>query len=47
LVGFKKAYNLENSDGFKNTITFEHKYDALKRTMVKVEVHKSEFLDEK
>jgi MFS superfamily sulfate permease-like transporter len=47
LVGFKNAYNLENSDGFKNTITFEHKYDALKRTMVKVEVHKSEFLDEK
>ena len=34
LIGFKKAYELENSDGFKNTITFEHKYDALKRKMV-------------
>ena len=34
LIGFKKAYELENSEGFKNTITFEHKYDALKRKMV-------------
>lgn len=45
LIGFKKAYNLENSDGFKNTITFEHKYDVLKRKMVKVEVSKTEFIE--
>ncbi|MCF6131884.1 SulP family inorganic anion transporter [Flavobacterium wongokense] len=25
LKGFKKAYRLENSDGFKNTVTVEHK----------------------
>jgi MFS superfamily sulfate permease-like transporter len=45
LVGFKDAYELENSEGFKNTITFEHKYDALKRQTVKVEVSKTEFID--
>jgi MFS superfamily sulfate permease-like transporter len=43
LVGFKDAYELENSDGFKNTVTFEHKYDAMKRQTVKVEVIKTEF----
>lgn len=37
LVGFKKAYRLENSDGFKNTVTFEQKYDAMQRKMVDVE----------
>ena len=36
LVGFKKEYNLENSDPFKNTVTVEHKYDVLKRKMVEV-----------
>jgi len=45
LVGFKDAYELDNSEGFKNTVTFEHKYDALKRQIVKVEVSKTEFLD--
>ena len=33
LVGFKDAYNLENSDGYQNTITIEHKYNVLKRTV--------------
>ncbi len=36
LKGFKKAYQLENSDGFKNTVTVEQKYDAMKRKMVNV-----------
>ncbi|MGC4039884.1 MAG: SulP family inorganic anion transporter [Flavobacterium sp.] len=36
LKGFKKAYQLENSDGFKNTVTVEQKYDAMKRKMVDV-----------
>lgn len=40
LVGFKKAYKLENSDGFKNTVTVEQKYDAMKRKMVDVETKK-------
>ena len=39
LVGFKKEYNLD-SDGYKNTITFEHKYNALKRTIELVENNK-------
>ena len=39
LLGFKKAYNLENSEGFKNTVTYEHKYDAMKRQTVEVEVN--------
>lgn len=39
LVGFKKAYQLENSEGFK-TVTVEQKYDAMKRKMVDVEAKK-------
>lgn len=35
LEGFKKAYNLENNEYFKSTVTFEKKYNALKR---KVEI---------
>ncbi|MEY4835653.1 MAG: hypothetical protein RI980_1768 [Bacteroidota bacterium] len=35
LEGFKKAYNLENNEYFKSTVTFEKKYNALKR---KIEV---------
>ena len=31
LEGFKKAYNLENNEYFKSTVTFEKKYNALKR----------------
>lgn len=45
LVGFKKAYDLENTKGFQNTITFEKQYNALKRELVEVEVKKSKFLD--
>ena len=36
LIGFKKAYNLENTESFQNTVTIEHKYDVLKRKMVPV-----------
>ena len=43
LKGFKKAYNLVNTEGFKNTVTFEHKYDAMKRKNVIVEVKDNEF----
>lgn len=45
LVGFKKAYELENSEGYKNTVTVEHRYDALKRQTVKVETKKIDFID--
>lgn len=31
LEGFKEVYNLENNEYFKNTITFEKKYNVLKR----------------
>lgn len=37
LVGFKKAYQLENTEGFKKTVTVEQKYDAMKRKMVDLE----------
>ncbi|MEY2630969.1 MAG: hypothetical protein RLZZ469_1866 [Bacteroidota bacterium] len=33
LVGFKKAYKLEDSEGNKNTVTIEHRYNVLKRKM--------------
>jgi len=33
LVGFKKAYKLENSEGNKNTVTIEHRYNVMKRKM--------------
>lgn len=35
LEGFKKEYNLENYEYFKNSITIEHRYNVLKR---KVEI---------
>lgn len=38
LEGFKKAYNLENNEYFKSTVTFEKKYNALKR---KIEIVRS------
>jgi len=37
LKGFKKAYQLENSEGYKNTVTVEQKYDTMKRKMVSIE----------
>ena len=33
LIGFKNAYELANSDDFKNTVTIEHRYNVLKRKM--------------
>ena len=38
LVGFKKAYQLENSEETQNKVTFEHYYDAAKRKTVQREV---------
>mgnify|MGYP000882010079 CR=1 FL=1 len=37
LVGFKEAYNLENSNDYKNTVTFEHKYNVMKRKLEVIE----------
>jgi MFS superfamily sulfate permease-like transporter len=37
LVGFKEGYNLENSDGYQNTVTIEHKYNVLKRKLETIE----------
>ncbi|MEC4003689.1 SulP family inorganic anion transporter [Flavobacterium sp. SUN052] len=45
LVGFKDAYELANSDDFKKTVTFENKYDVLKRKSIAVEINKTEFND--
>jgi len=43
LKGFKKAYNLENSDEIVNKVTVEHQhYDVLSRT-IKPKTQKSEF----
>ncbi len=38
LVGFKDAYNLENSKDFNNQVTFEHVYDVNKRAIIKKEI---------
>ena len=43
LKGFKKAYQLENSAETPNNVTFEHYYDAAKRTTVKREIKSEEF----
>ena len=45
LVGFKKVYELENTDGFKNNVTFENQYDAMKRKMLLVEVKKTDIIE--
>lgn len=42
LKGFKKAYQLENSNDSLNKVTFEHYYDAAKRKSIKREI----FLEE-
>ncbi len=42
LKGFKKAYQLENTDDSMNKVTFEHYYDAAKRKMVKKEIFTEE-----
>lgn len=43
LIGFKKAYQLENSQEIKNHVTIEQYYDAAKRIMVKKQITKEEF----
>jgi MFS superfamily sulfate permease-like transporter len=43
LKGFKKAYQLENSEETQNKVTFEHYYDVQKRTTVKKEVVANDF----
>lgn len=46
LKGFKKAYQLENSEGTQNHVSIEHYYDAAKRIMVKKNNNKDEILVE-
>lgn len=43
LVGFKSEYNLENSDGYKNTVTIEQKYNVMKRKMEVIENNETFF----
>jgi MFS superfamily sulfate permease-like transporter len=43
LVGFKDEYNIENSDGYKNTVTFESKYNVMKRKMEVIENNETQF----
>lgn len=38
LKGFKKAYQLENTEETPNKVTIEQKYDVMKRKMVNIEV---------
>jgi MFS superfamily sulfate permease-like transporter len=38
LKGFKKEYELENSDEISNHVSFEHVYDAAKRKMVEKKI---------
>ena len=42
LKGFKKAYELENTNESMNKVTFEHYYDAAKRKSVKREIFTEE-----
>jgi MFS superfamily sulfate permease-like transporter len=44
LRGFKKAYQLENSEETPNKVTFEHYYDAAKRKTVQREILSDDFL---
>jgi MFS superfamily sulfate permease-like transporter len=37
LIGFKTAYNINNSDDYKNTVTIEHRYNVRKRKMETVD----------
>jgi MFS superfamily sulfate permease-like transporter len=43
LVGFKDEYNIDNSDGYKNTVTFESKYNVMKRKMEVIENNETQF----
>jgi MFS superfamily sulfate permease-like transporter len=46
LKGFKKAYQLENTEGSQNHVSIEHYYDAAKRVMVKKVITDEEFIKE-
>nr|WP_315208022.1 SulP family inorganic anion transporter [uncultured Flavobacterium sp.] len=46
LKGFKKAYQLENTEGSQNHVSIEHYYDAAKRVMVKKVTTDEEFIKE-
>ena len=46
LKGFKKAYQLENTEGSQNHVSIEHYYDAAKRVMVKKVATDEEFIKE-
>ena len=43
LIGFKVAYNLENTEDYKNSITFEPKYNVMKRKMEVIENSEEKF----
>ena len=43
LKGFKKAYQLENSEGTQNNITIKHYYDAAKRVIIEKNSVKNKF----
>lgn len=43
LVGFKPKYNLENSEGYKNNVTIEHRYNVMKRKLEIIEKKDIEF----
>jgi MFS superfamily sulfate permease-like transporter len=47
LVGFKDAYDIENSDGYKNKVTIEHRYNVMKRKMEVIENKEIIFKDDK
>lgn len=46
LKGFKKAYNLVNSEDRVNKVTLQHRYDAMKRMTIQKESQQSEFTEE-
>ncbi len=37
LVGFKDSYDLDDSEGYSNTVTIEHRYNVMKRKLEKIE----------
>jgi MFS superfamily sulfate permease-like transporter len=47
LVGFKDAYDIENSDGYKNKVTIEHRYNVMKRKMEVIENKEIIFKEDK
>jgi hypothetical protein len=47
LVGFKDVYDIENSDGYKNKVTIEHRYNVMKRKMEVIENKEIIFKEDK